>query len=209
MPGNGRCIDPALANWLRARARLLPGSLDEVSGWAREVYEHEWAPVQMLSRWLSCLPARLWDALLQWESGYALLWAGESTYEPGEIEFRGRLHYGVARLSLADCAGRAPNRVLHVIGHLVDHHLGCGGEAEGAWLSEGGGVTAAWREAGQQVPRLFALGYGYDEVAQSGLRDYFAQSLVAYCRERQALNVADPQIARWFRATLWSSRFWH
>lgn len=205
---SGQRIDPALAQWLRARARLLPGALDEVTGVAREIYEHEWAPVQLLGRWLSFLPAQLWETLLQWEGGYALLWAGESSYEPGEVEFRGRLLCGVARISLAECAGWAPNRVLHVFGHLVDHHLGCGGEAEGAWLSEGGGLTDAWREAGQQLQRLFALGYGYDEVAQSGVRDYFAQSLAAYCRERRALSVADPQVVRWFRTTLWSVRFW-
>jgi hypothetical protein len=52
------------------------------------------------------------------------------------------------------------------------------------------------------------LGYGVDEVAQSHPRDYFAQSLALYCRDRGRLNVADPQIYRWFRSTLWNKAFW-
>lgn len=209
MPGSvGHPSDPPLVEWLLARARVVPGSLDQVTGVAREAYAHEWAPVQLLGRWLECLPGGLWRTLLRWESGYAVLHAGESAYEPGEFDFRGRRLRGVALISLADCAGRAPNQVLHVIGHLVDHHLGCEGAAAGAWLSAGGGVAPAWRDAGQRLSRLFELGYGFDEVALSGVRDYFAQSLAGYCRERRALSAADPQIARWFRSTLWSRTFW-
>ena len=193
---------------LRARARLMPGALDEIAEPARGEFAHEWAPVQLLGRRMACLPAGLWEALLRWESGYSVLIVGESRYEPGQFDFRGRTLHGVALISLEDLAGRAPGRVLHAMAHLVDHHLGCGGRPEGDWLSEGGGMTDEWREAGLQLMRLFALGYGYDVVAQSGARDYFAQSLAAYCRERRALNVADPQVVRWFRTTLWSPRFW-
>jgi hypothetical protein len=56
--------------------------------------------------------------------------------------------------------------------------------------------------------RLFPLGYGLDEVALSGPRNYFAQSLAFYCRDRQRLNVADPQIDKWLRSTLWQAGFW-
>jgi hypothetical protein len=206
--GAGRPVERPVLEWLRARARVQPGALDELPGAARRAYEHEWAPVESLGRLLDCLPAGLWRTLLQWESGYAVLDAGESRYEPGEFDFRGRTLRGGALVSLVDLAGRDPSRVLHAIGHLVDHHLGCGGAEEGVWLSEGGGVMPAWREAGRRLPRLFDLGYGFDEIALSGVRDYFAQSLAAYCRERPALTVADPQIARWFRTTLWSPGFW-
>ncbi len=208
LDGAGRPICDAAADWLRARARLMPGALDAITGPARGEYAHEWAPVQVLGRLVACLPSGLWDALLRWESGYAVMIAGDSRYEPGQFDFRGRSLRGVALVSLVDLAGEAPGRALHVMAHLVDHHLGCGGEAEGAWLSEGGGMVPAWREAGQRLAPLFALGYGLDETARSGIRDYFAQSLAAYCRERRALSVADPQIAKWFRTTLWSPRFW-
>ena len=204
----GRPICDAAADWLRARARLMPGALGEIAEPARGEYAHEWAPVQLLGRRMACLPPELWAALLRWESGYAILVSGASRYEPGQFDFRGRSLRGVALISLEDLAGKAPGSALHVMAHLVDHHLGCGGEAQGAWLSEGGGMVPAWREAGQRLARLFELGYGLDEAARSSKREYFAESLAAYCRERRALNVADPQIAKWFRTTLWSPRFW-
>jgi len=71
---------------------------------------------------------------------------------------------------------------LHALGHLIDHHLGCGGEAEGRWLSEGGGLVPDWQRAGERLPRLFDLGYAADHVAGSSVQDYFAQSLALYCR---------------------------
>jgi hypothetical protein len=69
-------------------------------------------------------------------------------------------------------------------------------------------MTPTLRQAGERLPRLFALGYGVDEVAQADVRDYFAQSLAIYCQDRKRLNVADPQIVKWFRSTLWSDGFW-
>jgi hypothetical protein len=107
----------------------------------------------------------------------------------------------VAYVSVKDLA-RGNEQPLHVVGHLIDHYLGCDGDLEGSWLSGGGGVTPSWQQAGERLMRLFSLGYGIDEVARSSVRDYFAQSLAIYCQDRQRLNVADPQICKWFRSTL-------
>jgi hypothetical protein len=126
---------------------------------------------------------------------------------PGPAVIRHRRVRNVAYVSVEDL-GRDDERPLHVIGHLVDHYLGGGGDADAAWLSEGGGLRPRWQEAGARLPRLFALGYGLDEVAQADVRNYFAQSLAIYCRDRQRLNVADPQITRWFRSSLWNDAFW-
>jgi hypothetical protein len=65
-----------------------------------------------------------------------------------------------------------------------------------------------WQLAGERLPRLFSLGYAVDNVAESSVQDYFAQSLALYCRERQHLNTADPQIYKWLRTTLWDKGFW-
>lgn len=69
-------------------------------------------------------------------------------------------------------------------------------------------MVPRWREAGRRLEHLFALGYAVDSVAQASVRDYFAQSLALYCRDRQRLNIADPQIDKWFRSTLWDEAFW-
>lgn len=185
----------------------MPGALAKASPRARDTFGHPWAPVQALERRLLCLPQELWAFLLGCEGGWAWIGIEPSRYEPGEASLTGRFVRNVAHVSLEDLAeaGDAP---LRAVGHLADHYLGCGGLAEGAWLSEGGGMCPAWREAGERLMRLFPLGYGADTVARRSVRDYFAQSLALYCRDRQGLSVADPQVVRWLRSTLWQEAFW-
>jgi hypothetical protein len=193
--------------WLHARARLMPRLLIQAPPWVRGVFDHAWAPMKALSQQARCLPSALWDYLLSCAGGFAAITAGESRYVPGLATVRSRNLQNVAFVSVEDLA-LDNERPLHVIAHLIDHHLGCGGEPEGIWLSDGGGMTPRWQEVGVRLPRLFALGYGLDPVASSNVRDYFAQSLAFYCRDRQRLNMADPQIEKWFRNTLFDEAFW-
>jgi len=153
------------------------------------------------------LPSGLWDHLLSRDRGFVFIRTQESAYVPGPATIRHQPVYNVAHVSVEDLANDN-ERPLHVLGHLIDHHLGCGGDPHGTWLSSGGGVTPRWREAGQRLPRLYALGYAVDDIAQASVEDYFAQSLALYCRDRQRLNVADPQIDKWFSSTLWDAAFW-
>lgn len=193
--------------WLLARARLTPGLLIQAPSWVRGVYDHAWAPMKALGRQIRPLPTALWNYLLSCNGGFAVVSSGESRYVPGPSLVRQRRLDNVAFVAVEDLA-QDNERPLHVLGHLIDHYLGCGGDPAGTWLSAGGGVRACWREAGARLPALFALGYGLDDVACADVQDYFAQSLAFYCRDRQRLNVADPQIERWFRSTLWNKRFW-
>ena len=197
----------ATETWLQDRVRLMPNLLAQSPPWVRSVFDHAWAPMEALTRQVRLLPADLWDALLRFETGFVAVSRADSRYLPGPMAVGGRAWHNVALVSVEDLA-RDNERPLHVIGHLIDHHLGCGGTPEGAWLSEGGGIRPRWQEAGQRLPRLFALGYAVDEVAAASVRDYFAQSLALYCRERQRLNVADPQIYKWLRSNLWHAGFW-
>jgi hypothetical protein len=185
----------------------MPNLLNQAPAWVRSVFDHSWAPMEALADQLSCLPAGLWDCLLSWDSGFVAICTGESRYTLGAATIRHQAVQHVAYVSLEDLA-KESIRPLHVLGHLIDHHLGCAGQADGPWLSEGGGVREHWQRAGARIPRLFALGYAVDEHAQSNVRDYFAQSLALYCRDRQRLNVADPQICKWFRSNLWDQAFW-
>jgi len=185
----------------------MPGLLIQSPAWVRAVFDHAWAARQALAQHVQDLPSALWGFLLGCPGGLVAITTDESHYVPGPVTIRHQPLQNVAFVSVQDL-GQQNERPLHVIGHLIDHHLGCGGDAEGPWLSEGGGVAAGWREAGARLPALFALGYGLDEVARSSVRDYFAQSLAFYCRDRQRLNVADPQIDKWFRTILWNEAFW-
>lgn len=197
---------PAKA-WLRARVRLMPGLLSQSPPWVRGVFDHTWAPMEAMARQILGLPAGLWGFLLSLNSGFVAISSGDSQYIPGPARLRQKTVENVAHVSVADLA-QDNERPLHVLGHLLDHHLGCGGAAEGLWLSEGGGLVPEWQLAGERLPRLFSLGYAVDGVAGSNVQDYFAQSLALYCRDRQHLNTADPQIYKWFRSTLWDKGFW-
>lgn len=193
--------------WLHARARLEPDLLSQSPPWVRGVFDHSWAPMRALSQQVHHLPPLVWNQLLRWESGYVAICTGDSHYALGPANIRHQHVTNVAFVSVEDLAV-GNERPLHVLGHLIDHHLGCGGDGEGPWLSEGGGTSARWREAGQRLNDLFALGHAVDTVAQCSVRDYFAQSLALYCQERQRLNVADPLIYKWFRSTLWAEALW-
>lgn len=203
--GTGRGRDAQ--DWLQARARLMPNLLPQSPPWVHSIFQHSWAPMKSLAEMVRPLPDELWAFLLSCEGGVAAVCPGESRYVPGPVTV-GRLQaQNVAFLSVQDLA-LDNEQPLHILGHLIDHYLGCGGEAGGPWLSEGGGLFPAWQEAGQRLPDLFALGYAVEEAAASNVRDYFARSLAWYCRDRAQLNVADPQIDKWFRSTLWDESFW-
>lgn len=196
-----------LQAWVHARVRLEPQLLIQAPPWVRGVFDHAWAPVKALSQQVRQFPGAMWHTLLEYPGGYVAVCVGESRYVPGSAVVRNRRVQNVAFVSVVDLAA-GNERPLHVIGHLLDHYLGCAGEANSAWLSEGGGLTPGWQEAGARLRRAFALGYGVDEIAQSNIRDYLAQSLACYCQERRRLNVADPQIYKWFRHTLFNESFW-
>jgi hypothetical protein len=163
--------------------------------------------MQALGRQLNCLPQGLWRFLLQIPSGFAIVTTGESRYAPGQHPVRHQPRRNVAFVSIEDLA-RKTEQPLFVFGHLIDHHLGCEGGLDGIWLSEGGGTSRVWRDAGARIAGLYSLGYAVDELAGSSVRAYFAQSLAVFCQDEQRLNVADPQIHKWFRSTLWSEAFW-
>ena len=202
--------------WLQARARLESRLLIQAPPWVRGVFDHAWAPMRALARQTCCLPEALCDRLLEFDTGYVAIHAAGSYYAPGPAVIRQRRVQNVAFVSVEDLA-MDNERPLHVIGHLIDHHLGCAGrpapaKAAGldpAWLTDGGGLSPQLKSAGARLPRLFSLGYAVDDVASSDVRNYFAQSLAFYCRNRRHLNVGDPQIYKWFRSTLWNEAFWH
>ena len=193
--------------WVHTKVRLEPRLLIQASPWVRSVFDHAWAPMRSLSQQISCLPPPLWNHLASLESGFVLVCAGGTRYAPGTATVRHREVRGVAFISVEDLA-EENERPLHVVGHLIDHQLGCAGEPDGPWLSDGGGTAPRWQKAGARLPHLFSLGYGVDEIALANTHDYFAQSLALYCRDSRRLNIADPQIYKWMRSTLWSQAFW-
>ena len=197
----------ALRALTRAKLHLVPGALARAPTSLSERFDNPWAAVEALKRQLHPFPTGLLSFWAAQERGHVLIGARERGYVPGPQQCGQRALDGVAHVPLADLAA-ADARPLVLIGHLLDHLLGCHGAAEGAWLSEGGGITPRWREVGRQVRELFGLGYGQSEAAQRDPQVYFAEGLAAYCRERRGLNVADPLLERLLRRTVMSGAFW-
>lgn len=207
-PDSGSKPDNPAQAWLHTRARLMPDLLSQSPPWVRGVFDHSWAPMRALARQVDLIPPHVWSRLLYWESGHAAICSGRSEYVPGPATIRHQRLVNVAYVSVEDLA-EDNERPLHVLGNLIDHHLGCNGDPQGHWLSGGGGTSQRWRRASQRLSEIFALGHAVDSIAASSVRDYFAQSLALYCRDRQRLNVADPLICRWLRTTVWDKTLWH
>lgn len=197
----------ALRALKRAKLHLTPGALARVGTAVGEHFDNPWAAVEALARQLHPFPSGLLRFWAAQERGHVLIGPRDGGYVPGPQPCGRRTLDGVAHVALADLAA-ANDRPLELIGYLLDHLLGCRGALAGAWLSDGGGITPRWQEVGRQVQELFALGYGQSAAARQDAHAYFAQGLAAYCRHRQALNVADPRLERLLRRTVMSDAFW-
>ena len=191
----------------RAKLHLVPGALARVGTAVSERFDNPWAAVEALTRQLRPFPSGLLRFWAAQERGHVLIGPRDGGYVPGPQPCGRRTLDGVAHVALADLAA-TNDRPRVLIGHLLDHLLGCGGADEGAWLSDGGGITPRWQEVGQRVRELFALGYGQSEAAQSDAHVYLAEGLAAYCRERRAFNTADPLLERLLRHTVMADAFW-
>ena len=112
-------------------------------------------------------------------------------YVPGLQRCGRRTLDGVAHIGLVSLAQNS-RRPLVLVGHLLDHLLGSHGDAGGAWLSAGGGISPRWRDVGRQVAELCDLGYGRSAEAKRDARVYFAEGLADWCCDRRSLNVVDP-----------------
>ncbi len=192
---------------IQAKVSLAPRALASSPPAVRNRFESDWAPVNALARRLSCFPAGLLRFLTECDTGHIVLAARDFHYVEGEQTIGGRSLLNVAYVCIGDLADDS-RRPWHVVAHLLDHLMGCGGQPGGDWLSDGGGLLPRWREVGKRIHRLFPLGYSPDEVAADDARDYFAQSVAWYCHDRQRLNVADPPMEKLLKTTIMNDAFW-
>ena len=190
----------------RAKLHVQPGGLAKVPAATRESFHGSWAPVNALVRQLRPLSTGLLRFWAEQERGHVHIGPLDGGYVPGAQTCGQRTLDGVAHVSLVDLAVGS-SRPLTLVGHLLDHLLGCYGEPGGQWLSDGGGITPRWLEVGQQIRDLCDLGYGQPRGVKLSLHRYFAEGLASYCRDRRALNVVDPLLERLLRRTVMSDAF--
>ena len=208
----GKMVDRRRAEALEqiklCKIHLSPRLLQRSPRRIAEQFDSVWAPVEELARHLRAFPTALIRFLSLAPRGHIVLTSRSSGYEPGPQFIRGRELEAVASISLVDLV-EEPLDALQVIGHLLDHLLGCCGNRRGGWLSDGCGLSPPWVGVGRQLPALYELGYAVDEVARAGLRQYFARSVAWYVHDRHQLNVADPPVERLLRRSLFDGSFCH
>ncbi len=193
---------------LRDKIHLEPGGRAALSGSldGTRLGRSAWAPARALADLLKPLPAEMlrWWALQP--TGHAVIGGRSSYYQPGPFPLKRRTLMNVAHISPLHLA-RDRAAVWSALAGLFDHLLGCRGDAEGLWLSEGGGLSPPWQDVGRRIQESFQLGYAPEEAARSP-RAYFAWGFAMYCTRRRELNVIDPLLERLFRTTILDARFW-
>ena len=186
---------------------MVPGALDHVPATVGERFGSPWGPVEALLELLRPLPAALLRFWAAQPRGHVLIDPLGGEYVVGLQPCGNRLLDCVAHVAVAEL-GVDSGRPLLLVGHLLDHLLGCCGAAGGMWLSGGGGITQRWREVGRQIAELYDLGYGRTDMAQCDPRRYFAEGLAGWCQDRRALNAADPRLERLLSRTVMCEAFW-
>lgn len=165
-----------------------------------------WSAAIEAAQLLGALPE---DALLWWAEqprGHLLLTGAASGYVDGAVIGEAEVE-GVAQIPLEWLTGDV-GVALTALLRPLDHLLGCGGAAEGVWLSQGGGVTPRWQRIGAQIARLFALGYGESEQSRRDHRVYLAEGLALALTDRHRLNCNDPKLERLLADSFLSPGFW-
>ncbi|NLE77222.1 MAG: hypothetical protein GX605_10795 [Chloroflexi bacterium] len=187
---------------LARKVNLAPDAWASLPAPRRVALDHPWGLAMGLARLLGKLPAHSLRFLAGEPLGQLVIHAGPSRYAP-DPQAAGHVAYiDVAALPDGD------PELWRALAGLLDHLLGCHGQPDGPWLSEGGGIGPAWQGVGKRIQRLFPLGYGLDETARSAPRGYLASSLAWQMCAPQRLETADPLMARLLRATLLDERFW-
>jgi hypothetical protein len=193
---------------LRHKIHVRTDALARSRGDVHERLSSSWQAAIEIAHQLRGLPE---DAFFWWAeqpAGHILLTADERGYSRDALEHAGQTLRGVAFVPLGQILYERTQATISALFPL-DHLLGCGAEADGQWLSEGGGVHPRWAKIGKQIAQLFDLDYG---LSVAGCRDphhYLAEGLWTALHDRRRLNLADPKLDRLLRSSLLSSPFWH
>ena len=196
-------LTPTLRQLLHEHIHLTPAAWARAPASLRDRFSSPFEPAQRLAQTLERLP----PPLLAWWAGLPdghILIGEQGAYTAGRLPDDPHGRVNVAQIALSDLVGPAGSAgdAWFWISHLLDHHLGCLGAAEGAWLSDGGGINRRWQEAGQRLAALARLGYSPHPDAAAHPRVYLAAGLSLFLTDRAALNVQDPQLERLLATTL-------
>ncbi|MBI3958110.1 MAG: hypothetical protein HY328_04815 [Chloroflexi bacterium] len=191
---------------LQRKIHVAEGAYARSTRAAQQRFPSGWSGAIGSARLLGGLP----ETAIRWwaeqPNGHLLLTAGEDAYATS-LSVDEEVLNAVAAVPIGWLV-EDEARALAAALRPLDHLLGCGGVADGRWLSDGGGITLRWQGIGAQIARLFPLGYGISEASRQDPHVYLAEGLALALTDRQALNVNDPKLERLLAASLLSDGFW-
>jgi len=196
-------LTSTLRQLLHEHIHLAPAAWTQAPASVRDSFNSPFEPAQRLAGGLQRLP----PSLLTWWAALPhahILIGDQRGYTPGRLPNDPHDRANVAQIALTDLANPAGDLgdVWFWVAHLLDHHLGCLGAADGAWLSDGAGFTLRWQEVGQRIAALARLGYSPQHDAAANPHTYLAAGVALFIADRAALNVQDPKLERLLATTL-------
>lgn len=199
-------LSPAQRMLLQRKIHVAPDAYAAGPGAVKIQFASGWSGAIEAARLLGGLPE---DGLFWWAEqphGHLLLTGEERGYADAAA-VDGETVQGVALLPLESLTGDVRVALTELVRPL-DHLLGCRGVAEGVWLSQGGGISPRWQRIGEQIARLFPLGYGGSESSRQDSRAYLAEGLALALADRHRLNREDPKLERVLVGSFLSPGFW-
>ncbi len=204
---SSRIASPGSQALLREKIHVAKGALAQSPGNVQEQLATGWDGAVRLAALLAGLPEAGLGWWAQQPRGHVLLTAQAQGYVAGELSHGGGSLPAVAQVPLALLLIE-PEQALALALRPLDHLLGCGGRADGPWLSDGGGIVRRWRRVGEQVARLFPLGYGLSQEGRTDPHAYLAQGMALALLAPRRLQTADPKLYRLLRDSLLNPGFW-
>lgn len=196
-------LTPTLRQLLHAHIHLAPAAWTQAPASVRGSFNSPFEPAQRLAAGLERLP----PSLLTWWAALPhahILIGDQRGYMPGRLPDDPHDRANVVQIALADLANAAGSLGdgWFWIAHLLDHHLGCLGQADGAWLSDGAGFSPRWQEVGRPIAALARLGYSPQPDAAANPHVYLAAGVALFIADRPTLNVQDPKLERLLATTM-------
>jgi hypothetical protein len=193
---------------LARKVHLAPGALARMPGNQGEPLGNGWHVALFLIGQLAGMPQ---SALAWWAAqgrGHVVLTDGAVGYVVNSLSLGRRTLDAAVQVPLSVVVAE-PERAAALALQPLDHLLGCRGQPDGLWLSQGAGLNSHWLAVGEQIARLFPLGYGLSRQGRADPHTYLAEGIVAALRDHRRLNIADPKLHRLLKSTILNEGFWH
>lgn len=157
-------------------------------------------------RHLSRLPRALRTLWAQHPRGVMAIDASAASAYLAEPTYWRHLHTSGLLLWHVDDVMQRREAFWEVVGAWFDHWLGS--DATGAFFSEGACAPFVPEDAARRWQDVLALGYAEDLLGTQEPATLFRRGFARLMVSPRELDIADPQMARWFRTVVLNEGFW-